>query len=310
MHPLTTLVCGEIPVDGAIREVFSHLGESLDGLLAKSRVLRESNDMVDLALFGPYLVRAALEVALTAITARFDPYRVLAIRKSQLSSSYDYQSRNPLAFSWADDVQGKGKGKDWDALPNVETLQRALLCNHFHDLFWEEAFIKMLDATQILPGSDWITRLRKVDPAGFTHRNRTEAAKLYSELSKAVHHEFVIPAVAQYDPITVNDLMTRTWELIAGLDMTACFSPALRTSDVAFHNIVSMTKAIDRLKAEGQEISDEVLAAVSPYQTSHINRFGQYQLHARRAPDPLPFLRKPPNVEISTVDAPGLAAAG
>jgi hypothetical protein len=73
---------------------------------------------------------------------------------------------------------------------------------------------------------------------------------------------------------------------------------------------VSMTKAIDRLKAEGQEISDEVLAAVSPYQTSHINRFGQYQLHARRAPDPLPFLRKPPNVEISTVDPPGLAAAG
>ena len=52
---------------------------------------------------------------------------------------------------------------------------------------------------------------------------------------------------------------------------------------LAFHNIVSMTKAIDRLKAEGQEISDEVLAAVSPYQTSHINRFGQYQLHARRS---------------------------
>jgi hypothetical protein len=45
---------------------------------------------------------------------------------------------------------------------------------------------------------------------------------------------------------------------------------------LAFHNIVSMTKAIDRLKAEGQEISDEVLVAVSPYQTSHINRFGQY----------------------------------
>lgn len=39
---------------------------------------------------------------------------------------------------------------------------------------------------------------------------------------------------------------------------------------LAFHNIVSMTKAIDRLKAEGQGISNEVLAAVSPYQTSHI----------------------------------------
>ena len=37
---------------------------------------------------------------------------------------------------------------------------------------------------------------------------------------------------------------------------------------LAFHNIVSMTKAIDRLKAQGQQISDDVLAAVSPYQTS------------------------------------------
>ena len=81
---------------------------------------------------------------------------------------------------------------------------------------------------------------------------------------------------------------------------------------LAFHNIVSMTKAIDRLKADGQEISDEVLVAVSPYQTSHINRFGQYQLHARRGArsTTVPFLRKPPNVEISTVDSPGLAAAG
>ena len=77
---------------------------------------------------------------------------------------------------------------------------------------------------------------------------------------------------------------------------------------LAFHNIVSMTKAIDRLKAQGQQISDEVLAAVSPYQTSHINRFGQYQLHSRRAPDPLSFVRKPPQPETGTV-TPALRTA-
>jgi len=31
-----------------------------------------------------------------------------------------------------------------------------------------------------------------------------------------------------------------------------------------FNNLVSMTKAIDQLKAQGQEISREVLAALSP----------------------------------------------
>jgi TnpA family transposase len=44
---------------------------------------------------------------------------------------------------------------------------------------------------------------------------------------------------------------------------------------LAFHNLVSMTKAIDHLKAQGQKISNEVLAALSPYLTSRINRFGQ-----------------------------------
>jgi hypothetical protein len=65
----------------------------------------------------------------------------------------------------------------------------------------------------------------------------------------------------------------------------------------------------DNVIAENQEICNEVLAAVSPYQTSHMNRFGQHQLHARRAPEPLPFIRKPPNVETGTV-SPSRAAAG
>ncbi|MEO8224596.1 MAG: Tn3 family transposase, partial [Gammaproteobacteria bacterium] len=78
---------------------------------------------------------------------------------------------------------------------------------------------------------------------------------------------------------------------------------------LAFHNIVSMTKAIDCLKAQGQQISDHVLAAVSPYQTSHINRFGQYQLYSRREPEPLPFVRKPPQAETGAV-VPAVRAAG
>jgi len=228
MHPLTTLVCGDIPTEGAVREILLHLGQSFDRLIIKTQALRVPTGNVDLILFGPYLGRAALEVALTAMVARFDPYRVLAIRRSQLSGTYNLESRNLLAFSWAADVQGKGKHKEWDAITGVEDAQRALLCSHFHDLFWEEAFIKMLDATQDLPGGEWMARLRKTEPRGFTTRNRTEAAKIYSELSKAVHHEFVIDPTAQFDVLTVNDLIDRTWELIATLGLTACYCPALR----------------------------------------------------------------------------------
>ncbi len=83
----------------------------------------------------------------------------------------------------------------------------------------------------------------------------------------------------------------------------------LVANTLAFHNIVSMTKAIDRLKAEGQEISNEVLAAFSPYQTSHINRFGQSNSTLGERRNQLPFIPKPPSVETGTVSL-GLAAAG
>ena len=72
---------------------------------------------------------------------------------------------------------------------------------------------------------------------------------------------------------------------------------------LAFHNMVSMTKAVDSLKADGREIPHEVLAAITPYQTSHINRFGQYQLQSRRTPEPLACVRKPPNFETATVSS-------
>lgn len=227
MHPLTVLVCGNLPNTGAIRDVIEHLGSTLDRLITKSLALRDHTDHADLTLFGPFLGRASLEVAFTAMVGRFDPYRVLAIRRSQLSDSYDLQSRNPLAFTWSGDVQGTGKPKDWSTISGIADVQRALLCGHFHDLFWEEAFIRMLDSTREHSGSEWLSSLRKLEPSNFTTRNRTEAARLYSEMSKAVHHEFVIPPEAQFDAITVNDLVSRSWELIAGLAITACHSPSL-----------------------------------------------------------------------------------
>src|SRR5215813_1878458 len=43
-----------------------------------------------------------------------------------------------------------------------------------------------------------------------------------------------------------------------------------------FHNVVTMTKVIRQLVAEEQRVSAEALAFVSPYQTQHVNRFGNY----------------------------------
>jgi TnpA family transposase len=50
---------------------------------------------------------------------------------------------------------------------------------------------------------------------------------------------------------------------------------------VIFHNCHTMTRALKELEAEGMTLTPELLAALSPYQTHHINRFGMYELHDR-----------------------------
>jgi hypothetical protein len=225
MHPLTSLICGSRLHPGAIGQVMAHLRGSLDCIIERSYALRASSDPVETALFGPVLGRAILEVSLTAICGRFDPYRILAIRQSQLVPEFDIGKRNPLAFNWSFDVTGEEKPKDWSQKIGTRDLQRALLSPHFQDLVWREAFSRLLDDVPVDRGLDWMGRLRQYDPDGFTTRMRADADRLFSELSKGVHHEFVIPRTNQYDKETVRDLLVRCWELAATLGITAYYSP-------------------------------------------------------------------------------------
>ena len=47
---------------------------------------------------------------------------------------------------------------------------------------------------------------------------------------------------------------------------------------IVFHNTAHLTKSLNNFALEGAEYSPELLAAFAPYKTSHINRFGHYEL--------------------------------
>jgi hypothetical protein len=67
-----------------------------------------------------------------------------------------------------------------------------------------------------------------------------------------------------------------------------------------YHNVVSMTKALERLADDGHPFDEDLVASISPYQTEHINRFGRYTLKRDRIPEPLDgirVLRMPPRSE-------------
>ncbi len=48
-----------------------------------------------------------------------------------------------------------------------------------------------------------------------------------------------------------------------------------------------MTNSLQRMAADGHRIDAEVLASISPYQTEHINRFGNYELNTNQEVEPL-----------------------
>ena len=71
-----------------------------------------------------------------------------------------------------------------------------------------------------------------------------------------------------------------------------------------FHTLVSMTRGLENLTAEGVIFTDAALAGLSPYQTEHINRFGNYTLDFDRIPAPLPIelpAARPPESRAASV---------
>ena len=67
-----------------------------------------------------------------------------------------------------------------------------------------------------------------------------------------------------------------------------------------YHNVVTMTKALQQLIREGYQIDEKLVACLSPYQTEHVNRFGRYSLKRDRVTEPLDTIqgfRIPPQSE-------------
>jgi len=54
-----------------------------------------------------------------------------------------------------------------------------------------------------------------------------------------------------------------------------------------FYNVCAMTCVLHDLTREGYAVDEEAVAALSPYQTEHINRFRRYHLDLERTPTPV-----------------------
>jgi len=62
----------------------------------------------------------------------------------------------------------------------------------------------------------------------------------------------------------------------------------LEANMIILNNVHRMSKVLKDMQEKGSfEITEEMLAALSPYRTIHINRFGDYLMDLERAVEPM-----------------------
>jgi Tn3 transposase DDE domain len=79
---------------------------------------------------------------------------------------------------------------------------------------------------------------------------------------------------------------------------------------VIFANVALLSQAMNELVSEGHRIHPDAVAALSPYITQHVIRFGLYQVHRDRQPKPLMYQVPILNPEDTLEEASELVGTG
>ncbi|MCC3417149.1 MAG: hypothetical protein JGK24_04450 [Microcoleus sp. PH2017_29_MFU_D_A] len=215
---LAKLLCGNVVPDGGeIDEVLSHLSASIDNVV-KELVRLESLSDNQISLFAPFLGRSILELGCTALIARLDPFRVLLLREYQRHPHYQIDKPNKSSIHWQGDVLAKKVNNLWED-KSLENPTRALLGDYYKTLIWSANFDKLLDAIRDVSGDEWIVNLRTKSFERFYNETLNDFSSLYSELSKGIHHELVIPLSSALDRDTTQQLIEKTVRNIATLGL-------------------------------------------------------------------------------------------
>lgn len=176
------------------------------------------------SMFGPFLGRSLLELSATALIGRLDPIRILVVRQIQAQPDYDTSIPWKASIRWQGDVLAAKKVQNlWGDALEYEKITKALLGDYYDHLVWRPAVQQMLGVAK--GGGNWFAQLGAISPDSFVTRKRDEISRLYSSLSKGIHHEFVLPPGTLYDRATVVDLVQRTIHLIADIGLVSHFIP-------------------------------------------------------------------------------------
>ena len=176
-----------------------------------------------------------------------------------------------------------------------ERVDWKLIETHWQDLMQVVLSIK---AGKVLPSM----LLRKLST--YSRKNRLYQA--FRELGQVIRTIFLLkyissPQMRQQITATTNKVEGYNgfskWVHFGGEGLISQNSPDeqekqikyldLVTNALIYQNVVDLSRTLQILKEEGYPVSREDMAALSPYLTRHIKRFGDYVLDLSKEPDPL-----------------------
>lgn len=244
---LKMLVCGKNGKLGDLSLIFSHLGATIHFFGDKSSQFITKKLKANITEYGPFTGRRLLESACTVLLGRIDPFRLLLVKRYQSQPGFNIGARGKLSIQWTSDIIPPKPPQDlWSQNTDTKDVSRALLSAYAHELYWEKAFIEMLDDLST-ETSQWLNELSQIQPDGITTYFRREADRLFSSLSKGIHTEFVVPSTISYDATTVIDILESTVSLITKMSIVVNYMPISQVH-------LSRKELIDRLNGIESEV--------------------------------------------------------
>jgi hypothetical protein len=246
---IATLICGGSEVDNAapdceVAEVLLHLRSVMESSLVELQWLA-TEPAARIAKYGPFLIRSLLEVAVTAFAGRLDPTRILVVKRTQEHGNYDTGKAWNSAIRWQGDVVDEKVADLWAPKRHYREMTKALFGDYYVEIYWTVALGLLSDSSVV--GGNWLASIKGKTASEFAATRRELISKLYSESSKGVHAEFVIPPGSMYDKMTVANLASQAVQLLSEIGLLVNLLPhiAYRLANTSSFHIFNDLETIE-----------------------------------------------------------------
>lgn len=148
--------------------ILKHLSESIEKIVSEISELAVMPDS-KISLYSPYLGRSVLELSMTALLARLDPFRILVIKGSQAQPKYELNRPSTSAIRWQGDVVDKAVNDLWGD-KSLKNPSRAILGQYQKQLILIESAQKVQDEVDEQSVGGWYFELIQTDAEGLVEK--------------------------------------------------------------------------------------------------------------------------------------------